>query len=426
MFIDILPDLLRGSATTISVLLLLPILSKTVIKPLTHGIIVISIVAIDLTVCFQFYMNGDYTGVLYYSLITYFLIIVGFQYILKDKIFQWLFNSVTVLIIYAMIVIASYFMSNYFMYPEYANTIIRILFFALTIIIFKKIVRPLYLEVSENWGAFLLPISSILISYLYILLSLGEVRSSMQANAIYFYLLCIITVFEYVAIIISLKSLRSKYQLREENIKRQANELLLRSEIESYESTLSAAKQTRHDIRHHNSILIDYLHLGDIDSALHYLKLYDDNIQKHAHKDYSKNPIANAVFRIYDRRSKEYHIEFKVQSEADIHLNNHLPDLGIVLSNILENAFTAAKKCMYEDRFIRYKSSVMNDSILIEIINSVEGFVEFNQELPLTTKLGGGTGILSVKGIVEKYHGMIEFRQLKNEFITRIIFPKSN
>lgn len=425
MFTDILPDLLRGSATTISVLLLLPILSKTKIKPKTHAIIVGLIVTIDLSICLEFYRNGNYTGVLYYSLITYLLIIIGFEWILKDKIFQWLFNSVTVLIMYAMIVISSYFMSYLFMYPEYANTIIRVLFFFITIIIFKKIVRPLYLEVSENWGAFLLPITGILISYLYILLSLGEVTSSIQANAIYFYLLCVITVFVYVAIIISLKSLRSKYQFREENIKRQANELLLRSEIESYEMTLNAAKQTRHDIRHHNSILIEYLHHGDINSALHYLKLYDDNLKAHGHKDYSKNPIANAVFRIYDRRSREYHIEFKVQSEADNLLNNQLPDLGIVLSNIMENAFIAAKNCQYEDRFILYKSSVINESILIEITNSVEGFVPFDHDLPQTTKRGGGTGLLSVKSIIKKYDGMIEFKQEKNVFKTRIIFPKS-
>ena len=423
MFIDIFPDLLRGSTTTISILLLLPILSKTKISTKNHILIISIIAIIDIAICTRFYLNDNYTGVLYYSLVSYLLIIIGFEFFLKDKIFQWLFNSVTVLIIYAIIVISSYFMSHLFIHPEYANTLIRLGFFAITIVFFKTMVRPLYLEVSENWGAFLLPIAGILISYLYILLSLGEITSSMQANIIYFYLLTLITVLVYTAIMFSLRSLRVQYQLREENIKRQANETLLRSEIEAYETTLNQAKQTRHDIRHHNSILIEYLHHGDTESAMHYLKLYDDNLKEHVLKDYSKNRIANAVFRIYDRRSKEFHIEFKVQSEADHLINNQFPDLGIVLSNILENAFTAVRQCMFEKRFISYTSCVENGSILIEIRNSMEGFVNFDNGLPQTTKQGGGTGLLSVKNSVEKYGGMVEFKQDRNEFITRIIFP---
>lgn len=189
---------------------------------------------------------------------------------------------------------------------------------------------------------------------------------------------------------------------------------------------MNQAKQARHDIRHHNSILIEYLHDGDMESAMHYLKLYDDKIKEHVLKDYSKNPIANAVFRIYDRRSKEFHIEFMVQSEADYLINNQFPDLGIVLSNILENAFTAVRQCMFEKRFISYTSCVENGSILIEIRNSMEGFANFDNGLPQTTKHGGGTGLLSVKNSVEKYGGMVEFKQDRNEFITRIIFPTAH
>lgn len=423
MFLDIFPDLLRGTTTTISILLLLPILSKTKLDPKRHSLIVITITLIDLIICTQFYLNENYTSVLYYSLLTYVLIIVGFEFILKDPLFQWLFNSVTVLIIYAMIVISSYFLSQLFTYPQYAVTIIRLVMFIVTIVVFKRIVRPLYLDVSENWGAFLLPITGILVSYLYILLSLGEVTSSMRANAIYFYLLCFITICVYIAIIVSLKSLRGQYQLREDNIKRQSNELLLRGEIQAYESSLNAAKQTRHDIRHHNTILLEYLQRGDIDEAKHYLKVYDDKIQEIAVKDYSKNPMTNAVFRIYGRRTKEFHIDFKVHAEADNQLYGRLPDIGIVLSNLLENAFTAAKSCMFEDRYISYKSCIDQDSLLIEIRNSTEQEVGFEHGLPKTTKKGGGTGLKSVKHLVEQQAGMIEFKQDKNTFITRIIFP---
>lgn len=420
---NIIPDLLRGSTTTISLLLLLPILSKGKIKPKLYLFLIVFITILDLAICTVFYMERNYTAVLYYSLVMYIAIIIGLKFLLKDQLFQWLFNSVTVLNIYAMIVLSSYFLSDIFPYQEYANTIIRLLLFTGVILIFKKLIRPLYLDVSENWAAFLLPTVGILVSYLYILLSIEDVEESMNQNLIHFYLLTIITIFTYSAIIVSLKSLRGQYLLREENLKRKAVEELLRSEIHAYESTLTAAKHTRHDIRHHNAILIEYLQLGDIEGAKHYLELYDDNLKDTTLREYSKNPAANAVFRIYERRAKEHYIEFAVHSQADSILSDRLPDIGIVLSNLFENALEACKKYRYENKYITFSSKIENDSILIEIRNSVQSIVRFENGLPVTTKRGGGAGLLSVKNIIEKYHGMMECKQNASEFYTRIILP---
>lgn len=423
MFYEIVPDLLRGSTTTICIILLLPILSKSKISIKFHIFLTLIITIIDLAICIKFYMIGYYTGVVYYSLLFYLLIIIGLKFLLKDDFFQWLFNSVTVLNIYAMIVISSYFLSHLFAYPEYANTVIRIVFFAITIITFRKILRPLYLEVSENWAAFVLPTLGILANYLYILLSLGDVEVSMNENINHFYFLTFITILSYIAIIYYLKSLRVKFLLREENIKRQSYEELLKNEIVSYESSVNAAKQTRHDIRHHNSILAEYLSANDIEGAKNYIKLYDENIRDNALKDFSKNPIANAVFRIYDRRSRENNVEFVVQSQADTMLINRLPEIGVVLSNIFENALTACKQYSLKNKHIYYSSVIQNGSILIEIKNSVEGKRVFENGIPVTTKSGGGTGLLSVKSIVEKHKGMLEFKQENNEFYTHIILP---
>lgn len=423
MFLEILPDLLRGSTTVICLLLILPVLSKNKLKTKTHILLIIFAVVLISSLSARLYLSKHYTGVVYYSLFFYVVIIIGFKFILKEKLFQWLFNCVTVLNVYAIIVIISYFLAFMLPYPQYAITIIRLILFGLVTLLFKKFLRPLYLEVSENWAAFLLPTSGILVSYLYILLSLGDVESSMHENLNYFYFLTLITALTYVAIIFSLKSLRVKFLLREENIKRQANEELLRSEIVSYESTVISAKQTRHDIRHHNSILIEYLNNSDIEGAKDYLKLYDDRLKDSAIRDFSKNPIANAVFRIYDRRSREENIEFLVQSEADVMLNDHLPDIGIVLSNIFENALDACKECEFKHRYIHYTSKVKNDSILIEITNSVTVERIFENGFPQTTKKGGGTGLMSVKSIINKYNGMLDLRQDKNEFITLIVIP---
>lgn len=180
--LSILPDLVRGSSTAIALLILLPILSKSRLKVKNHFFYGSLFVIIDLVICAQFYFKENYTAVVYYSLVFYGLVIIGLKYLMKDHLLQWLFNCVKVLNVYVMIVISSYYLAHFFTHPEYAITILRLLLFAITIVFFKKKLRPLYLEVFENWGAFLLPATGLLISYLYILLSLGDVRSSMDQN----------------------------------------------------------------------------------------------------------------------------------------------------------------------------------------------------------------------------------------------------
>lgn len=421
MILDILPDLLRGSSTTICVLCLFPVLSRPKIKLRSYVVLSLLFTIADTLICGLFYINKDYTGVLYYSLSVNFLIIVFWKYLILDKTMQWFFNSFTVLNVYAIIVIASYYLAGFFPHPNYSVTIIRVIMFATTIIVFRKLLRPLYLQVAENWEAFLLPIVGIFANYFYIMVSLGDIEDSMRGNVVYFCFLTLVTFLTYISIIFSLKSIKQKYTLREENLKRKANEELLTREIDSYESFVSAAKQNRHDIRHHNAILVEFLNQGDIEGAKEYLKEYDDSIVGGALKEFSKNPMANAILRLYERRAREFGIEFVARSESDEALSDFHTDIGIILSNIFENALEACKQSTDINKHIYYSSTIENGSVFIEVKNSLGKKPTFENGLPVTTKIGGGTGLLSVQSMVKKHGGMLDIRQEGKEFFTHII-----
>ncbi len=423
MFLKILPDLLRGGTTTICLLFLFPVLSQPKLKMKKYILIATGAAIFDTFICALLYLNEDYTSVVYYSLFAYLLLVVGCKFLFRDKLLQWCFNCVTVLNVYAIIVMLSFYLVYFFPYPEYAVTVIRIIMFTAAIILFRKYLRPLYLRVSENWAAFLLPITGILINYLYIMLSLGDVKVSMSQNFNHFCVLTLITILTYIAIMISLKDLKHKYLLREENIKRKANEELLFSEISSFKSFVDAAKQNRHDLRHHNAILAEYLNNNDINGAKEYLKLYNDSIVAGALKEFSKDPTTNAVLRLYDRRARDLNIEFRVYSQAETNFSSIQTDIGIILSNIFENALEACKKCAFSPKFINYYSTIENEKVLIEIKNSVSTQLKFENGLPSSTKNGGGTGLLSVKNIVQKYSGMLYLKQEGNEFYIRIVLP---
>lgn len=423
MILEILPDMLRGSTTTICTLCLIPVLTRPKIKLRTYVLICTLIIIADAFICGLFYINKNYTGVLYYSLSLNFLIIVFGRYLVLDKPLQWFFNCFTILNAYAIIVILSYYLAGFFPHPYYSVIIIRLIMFVITIIFFRKLLRPLYMEVAENWQAFLLPIVGIFANYFYIMVSLGNIEDSMKGNVVYFFFLTLVTFLTYISIIFSLKSIKQKYTLREENLKRKANEELLTREIHSYESFVSTAKQSRHDIRHHNTILVEYLNQGDIEGAKDYLKDYDDRIVEGSLKEFSKNPMANAVFRLYERRARELGIDFVIRSESDEALSIFHTDIGIILSNIFENALSACKQSTDINKHIYYFSTIENESVCIEVRNSLEKKLIFENGLPVTTKSGGGTGLLSVQSMVKKHGGMLDVRQEGEEFFTRIILP---
>lgn len=420
----IFPDILRGSTTTICLITLFFILSCPKYKTSVYIFILAFVAIIDTVICSFFYSSKNYTGVVYYSLIFLFILIILFKLLFADGLFQWLFHCITILNIYCIIVVTSYFLSGIFPYPMYAVTVIRIIMFALATFLFYKILRPLYREVSENWVAFLLPITGIMANYLYILLSLGEVESSMRVNLVYFCILTLVTVLTYFATILSLKQIKQKYLLREENLKRKANENLLKGEISSFEEFIKTAKQNRHDLHHHNSIVLEYLSQNNISGATAYLKQYNESIDCNGLTEFSKHHTVNAVLRLYSKKSAQNNIEFAARVENDIFPLSDI-NTGIVLSNLLENAFEACLKSSEQDRHIFFSSAIINQSLTIEIRNSVEDTVLMNNGLPVTTKQGGGTGILSVLSIINNKGGMLDFCQIGREFFSRIIIPLS-
>lgn len=99
------------------------------------------------------------------------------------------------------------------------------------------------------------------------------------------------------------------------------------------------------------------------------------------------------------------------------------PEFGSLLSNILENALEACRRISDDECFITFTAEVDEDSLKIELKNSVSGKVEIRNNLPVSTKKNGGLGTKSVLHIVESYHGMLNFSQEGDTFITQIVLP---
>jgi len=203
----------------------------------------------------------------------------------------------------------------------------------------------------------------------------------------------------------------------------QANAKLLEAELGSYQASLDTAKQARHDLRHHNAVVLDFLQSGDTAGAMDYLRANDQALAAAKPARYSANPAANAVLRVYARRAQEREIAFAVNAEFPENLPLSAPELGALLSNLLENAVEACGRVESAGRRICLTAETGETGLQLEIRNSASGRAAFENGLPVSTKPGGGTGTRSIARIVRGCGGMLRFRQENGEFIVQIVLP---
>lgn len=198
-----------------------------------------------------------------------------------------------------------------------------------------------------------------------------------------------------------------------------ARQRLLESELAAYDESLATAKQVRHDLHHHNTVVLEYLSSGDLEGAQKYLRGYDEFLNQTALPEFCKNKTANAVLRLYARQADANQIPFSVTASIGEQISLPEPDLATILSNLLENALRAAQAAAQPTVSVRISES---GTLRIEVRNTMVGTAVFSPDgLPLSARPDGGVGTQSVRRIVTRYGGMLRFQQDENEFFAQVI-----
>ena len=197
---------------------------------------------------------------------------------------------------------------------------------------------------------------------------------------------------------------------------------LLQAEIQSYDAAIAAARQSRHDLRHHNAVVLEYLRQGDTAQAMEYLSQSDEHLADTSLRQYCENITANAILRLYDRRARTAGICFEVQGDIPQALPLDAPQLSALLSNLLENAAEACEK-QGDAPYISLTAQQSENGFQLEVRNSCPHAVPFENGFPKTTKPSGGLGTKSVAAIVDRGGGLLRFRQEGGAIIAQIFLP---
>lgn len=365
----------------------------------------------------KFYKIDDYTNLAKFDIKLYILIFVCSKPLFKDNIMQWFFSITTAMNFYIAIFIMSFIISRHMAYPIYANTFLRILMFLAVIILFKKYLRPIYLQVLKRWNMYLILNIGIFINYLYYIITASDIRKMMLENTMKLSLLTVLMIIIYVFIFYSLKVVLMEANLREEKQKIQSQIEITENEYRLKLKSMEQVKLIKHDMRHHFSVLLLLMKKNQIDEAVKYIKNIDNDLLEGDLSE--KNLISEGIISKYKNLCKKSNIYFKSDIGFDEEKLQDKTHLGVILGNVLQNAYEAVLNLDDKHRYISIAGRQVKSNIVIVVKNSINGEISNGYK---TTKTGEfhGYGLKSIQTLVEKNNGYVGIEHTDKEFVITI------
>ena len=210
---------------------------------------------------------------------------------------------------------------------------------------------------------------------------------------------------------------------KEYEVAQYQNEVLIKATFEKDEMNKEVRK-IWHDFNNHMSCIDMLLQMGNIEKARAYIKNMNASCQTTYMGIKTGNEMADVVINQKFMLAKAHGINLIISGEVEEELNINQMDLCALLCNSLDNAIEACRQI--EDKEKRKASislKMHKDYLLIDVANNVKKEAVNNKKLITTKKDKSrhGIGMLSMRTIVEKYGGNLEWKCENNRFLLSIM-----
>ena len=413
-------DILRSLVTNAMLIILLFTLARPKYSQRILLSVLVSIVTLDLGLNIFFYLREDYTTLAKLDIVFFILVGIFIKPFFKETLMQWLFNCFTVMNIYAVTTILSYYLCGLFPFSNYTVILWRILFFALTTILFRKRLRPLYRQAAEHWSVYLFVAIGLFSNFGWYFLFNNDVKNMLIVNFVPLLLLVSLTILVYLAIFLSLRKTLREAALKEENLKIQSDRELTRQRLALMDETVRQMSITQHDRRHFNNTLLALLQQGETEKASNFIRQQSDSLPQKP-QIYCLNVPVNAAVSYYTELARQQGIRCKLRLDIPEKLTVDELSLAMTVSNLMENAIAAVSTLPVKHRELCF-TAVSTGQLILEISNPYEGEIELNENgLPISSKNGHGNGSQSVYGFVKKCEGELVYEVKDGIFKVRIM-----
>lgn len=306
--------------------------------------------------------------------------------------------------------------------------IIRMIIYAIVIPLLFKLIRPKFRglvdALDKEWRvAVLMPLTFLIlqIMLLYYPEPYWHINRTIWDQYIVgiSYILYLVI---YYQIYIQANAIVEKYVLEKRQILMMQQEKLWESELARQKSTSDLIYQQKHDMHHHNIVIMDMIQSGKFEELKAYIKTFDDALEVSNSNVFCSNPIVNSILNLYVSKTKEEGINMLINAIVPENVGIDNIDLTCVLGNVLENALEGClRMSKYEEKNIIFTAKFLDNRLRIQVENTCRSDIVFERELPVSQKQGGGTGTKSIIYTAERYDGTAGFSIKDGKFITQIV-----
>lgn len=195
-------------------------------------------------------------------------------------------------------------------------------------------------------------------------------------------------------------------------------------EFNDLSNRINDARKSRHDLRHHLAVLENIAEKMDRQALRDYIDEFRAVNRLDKVITYCENMTANAVLTYFGQVAAEQETEYTVDffMPEDVHIDRC--DISVLLGNILENAIEACTKLPKGTAFVKVKGGMLNEGVLaFDVENSCrnELIVDPDGSIRSTKHEGKGFGTESVRGIVERHKGTVNFGADEDRFRVSVV-----
>ncbi|KXL52936.1 hypothetical protein CLNEO_14780 [Anaerotignum neopropionicum] len=226
----------------------------------------------------------------------------------------------------------------------------------------------------------------------------------------------------YYLLYVQANAIVEKYALEKRQLLMAQQEKLWESELARQKVSVALAFQQKHDMRHHNAVIIELLKNGNVAELEDYMKSFNAAMDRSKTTVYCINPIVNSICNAYAQKAERAKIKIYFHMVVPERAGIDNVDLTCIFGNALENSIEGCLRLPenYEKEII-VTSKYMDGRLRIQVENSCCEGIVFEGELPKTQKKDGGTGIHSIIYTTEKYDGTYRFSVSNGKFTTQIV-----
>lgn len=187
--------------------------------------------------------------------------------------------------------------------------------------------------------------------------------------------------------------------------------------VEETKILYQSVRSIRHDLKQHFQVALTMLHSGKINEAVDYMEKYNDTVLDGiSNKVFCDNDVVNYIINSKSKICSDRHIKIYIYIANEIPEFSDL-DLCVLLGNALDNAIEGVSGEGNNEIYLELRN--VDNFFIISVKNTIiNSVLEDNPNLISTKneKEVHGLGILSMKEVVQKYNGSIEFYESDNKF----------